>query len=461
MPARRIRVAPAPRLRDGFAAIRREAGVEVAFAPAAEAEAQAGARAVGAAGRARDRVDLPFVTIDPPGSRDLDQALHIERRDGGHRVRYAIADLGGFVVRGGALDHATHHRAVTVYAPDENAPLHPRVLSEGAASLLPGEWRPAVLWTLDLDGDGALTSTHVARAEVRSAALHTYEDAPADVAALLREVGERRLALERERGGVRLAVPDQEVVAQDGSWTVRYRVPLPIEDHNAQISLLTGMAAAALMLRAGTGILRTQAEPDPRAIERLRHQAEALGLAFPPTMAYADFVRGLDPAIPAHAAAMHEATAVGGAAGYTAFDGEPPADARHFAVAAEYAHATAPLRRLQDRYVLECCLAACAGTPVPDWVRAALPDLPAAMTVGAQRAGRVERGIVDLVEATILAGREGERFDAVVIDDGVVQLGDPAVRGRLADGGPPPGSAVSVRLERADPATRTVLFAAA
>jgi hypothetical protein len=178
-------------------------------------------------------------------------------------------------------------------------------------------------------------------------------------------------------------------------------------------------------------------------------------------MSYAEFVRGLDPAVPAHAAAMHEAAEVGWAAGYTAFDGKPPAGARHFAVAAEYAHATAPLRRLQDRYVAECCLAACAGTPVPDWVRAALPDLPAAMTAGAQRAARVERSVVDLVEAAILQGREGETFDAVVIDDGVVQLRDPAVRGRLADGGPPPGREVSVRLEKADPTARTVLFAAA
>jgi len=457
MPARRIRVAPALALREGFAAIRREAGVAVGFAPEIEAEA----RAAASAAPGRDRVDLPFVTIDPPGSRDLDQALHIERRDRGHRVRYAIADLGAFVPRAGALERETHRRAVTVYAPDENAPLHPPVLSEGAASLLPGVWRPAVLWTLDLDGAGVLVSTHVARAEVRSVAQHTYEDVPADVVAPLREVGERRLALERERGGVRLAVPDQEVVDEDGSWTVRYRVPVATEDWNAQISLLTGMAAAALMLRAGTGILRTQAQPNPRALARLRHQADALGLAFPAAMSYAEFVRGLDPTVAAHAAAMHEATAVGWAAGYTAFDGERPADAGHFAVAAEYAHATAPLRRLQDRYVAECCLAACAGTPVPDWVRAALPGLPAAMTAGASRAGRVERGVVDLVEAAMLEGREGERFDAVVIEDGVVQLRDPAVRGRLADGGPPPGHAVSVRLEKADPATRTVLFAAA
>lgn len=459
MPSRWIRVVPAAALRAGFEQVRREADVPERFAPDVEREARAAAAAPPAGDR--ERVDIPFVTIDPPGSRDLDQALHIEPRGDGHRVSYAIADVGAFVPRGGALDRDTHARGVTVYAPDEKAPLHPPVLSEGAASLLPGEWRPAVLWTFDLDATGTPTATGVRRAEVRSTAQHTYEDVPADVAALLAEVGERRLALERARGGVRLAVPEQEVVRENGSWTVRYRVPLATEDHNAQISLLTGMAAAALMLRAGTGILRTQAAPSPRSLSRLRRQAAALGVAWPETLPYPEFVRGLDPANPAHAAVMHEAAGVGGSAGYTVFDGAPPASAGHFAVAADYAHATAPLRRLQDRFVSECCLAACAGTPVPDWVRAALPDLPKAMSAGAQRAGRVERGVVDLVEAAVLAGREGESFDAVVIDEGLVQLREPAVRGRLADGGPAPGSAVTVRLETADMASRTVAFAPA
>jgi exoribonuclease R len=455
MPARRIRVVPAAALRAGFEAVRRESGVPDAFAPGVEAEA---ARAAAVTADGRVRVDLPFVTIDPPGSRDLDQALHIERAVDGHRVRYAIADVGAFVARGGALDRETHLRGVTVYAPDEKAPLHPPVLSEGAASLLPGQWRPVVLWALDLDATGALTTTHVARAQVRSAAQHTYADVPPDVAELLREVGERRLALEAARGGVRLAVPDQEVVREDGSWTVRYRVPLATEDHNAQISLLTGLAAAALMLRAGTGILRTQPPPDAGALARLRRQASALGVDWPEGVPYAEFVRGLDPAVPAHAAVMHEAAGVGGAAGYTVFDGERPVAAGHFAVAAEYAHATAPLRRLQDRFVAECCLAASAGEPVPDWVRAALPALPDAMAAGARRAGAVERGVVDLVEAAILTGREGERFAAVVIDDHHVQLRDPAVRGRLDNGGGEPGREVTVRLDRADVASRTVTF---
>ncbi|HEX8085646.1 MAG TPA: RNB domain-containing ribonuclease [Solirubrobacteraceae bacterium] len=463
MSARWIRVDPAAAMRDGFDAIRREAGVPEAFAAEAEEEARRAAEEVRTDAGGRERVDLDFVTIDPPGARDLDQALHIERRGDGHRVSYAIADVAAFVAPGGAVDREAHARGVTVYAPDEKTPLHPPALSEGAASLLPGEWRPAVLWTLDLDGQGELVDVHVARAQVRSSAQHTYEDVPPDVATVLAEVGEKRLRIERERGGVRLNVPEQEVVREGGSWTVKYRVPLATEEHNAQVSLLTGMAAARLMLDAGVGLLRTQPPPDAKSLARLRRQAEALHVEW--REPYPEFIRSLDPAIPAQAALMHEATGVGHGAGYLAFDGEAPpqADATHFAIAAPYAHATAPLRRLQDRFVLECCLAAQDGRPVPQQVHEALPRQPEAMAAGAKRARAVERGVVDLVEAVLLQGREGERFEAVVIDDGLVQLRDPAIRGRLEHatpehGAPEPGTVVTVTLDRADPATRSIAF---
>jgi exoribonuclease R len=155
---------------------------------------------------------------------------------------------------------------------------------------------------------------------------------------------------------------------------------------------------------------------------------------------------------------MQEATGVGRGAGYTAFDGEPPREARHFAIAAEYAHATAPLRRLQDRFVSEICLATCAGEPIPGWARSGLAVLPDVMAAASRRANSVERGVVDLVEAVLLQGREGERFDAVVVDDKLVQLAEPAVRGRLENGCPEPGSEVGIRLDRADVTARTVQF---
>jgi exoribonuclease R len=152
-------------------------------------------------------------------------------------------------------------------------------------------------------------------------------------------------------------------------------------------------------------------------------------------------------------------------AAYTAFDGAAPEQPLHSAVAAAYAHCTAPLRRLADRYVSEVCLALCAGTEVPAWARAALPVLPEEMAAGDRRAHEIDRAIVDLAEAVVLAPRVGEEFDAVVVESsakgGIVQLTDPAVRGRCGGADLPLGQRIRVRLDTADPAKRTVLFSPA
>lgn len=456
MPRRRFDLSR-PDLGAGIAAIMREAGVRASF-PSDVLHAAAAARAP-----QRERVDLPLVTIDPPGSRDLDQALHIEPTAGGYRVHYAIADIGAMVAADDPLDREAHRRGVTVYAPEAKAPLYPTRLSEGSASLLPGAWRPAVLWAIELDSEGRQTAVSVRRAEVRSRSRYTYEDLPAAVAKPLAAVGELRAAIERDRGGVSLRLPEQKVVPDGGGgWTARYRALLPSEEHNAQISLLTGMAAAGLMLDSGVGILRTQEAPGEQALARLRLQARALGHPWEDGVSYGEFVRALDPAEPRAAALLREAAGIGRGARYEAFDGDPPrsvGDRFHFSIAADYAHATAPLRRLQDRWVSECCLAACDGVEPPGWVREGLEALPEAMREGDRRAATVERGVIDLVEALILAGREGRRFAGTVIDEETVQLVDPAVRAPVVGACPAPGSTVEVELLAADPATRTVSFA--
>jgi len=443
-----------PDLGSGIEAIMLEAGVPAAFAPEVIAAAEH-ARA----GGPRRRSELELVTIDPPGSRDLDQALHLERRHGGYRVSYAIADVGALVVAGSPVDAEARLRGVTVYAADAKAPLYPLPLSEGSGSLLPGRWRPAVLWTIDLDGDGRQTEVTLERAEVRSTAQHTYGDLDAGTAALLAEVGALRLAIERERGGVSLPIPEQVVVPDGaGGWTTAYRAPLPVEEQNAQISLLTGMAAASIMLEAGVGVLRVQPPPDQRALARLRLQARALGAGWPLDVPYGEFIRSLDPAVPGQAALLQEAAGIGRGAGYESFDGAPPASHGHFSIAADYAHATAPLRRLQDRWVSECCLAAFAGVDPPDWVRAGLAALPEQMREGDRRAAAVEHGVVDLVEAIVLSERVGERFAGTVIDERLVQLAEPAVRAPVEGDCPEPGVEVEVELLAADPGTRSVRF---
>ena len=82
------------------------------------------------------------------------------------------------------------------------------------------------------------------------------------------------------------------------AFGLAYRTPLPCEDWNAEISLLTGMVAAAMMLDGGIGILRTMPPADPRDVDRLRRSALALGIDWPDGTAYGDVVVGLDRAVP-------------------------------------------------------------------------------------------------------------------------------------------------------------------
>ena len=131
-------------------------------------------------------------------------------------------------------------------------------------------------------------------------------------------------------------------------------------------------------------------------------------------------------AVPASTAAMVNAcTRLLRGSGYVAFDGETPADPQHAALASEYAHVTAPLRRLGDRYPGEVCLALCAGTEVPDWVRAALPGLPKTLQASASRANTYEGAVLDLVEAGVLRLRlrdDGREVYEHTGADGIVIL---------------------------------------
>ena len=190
---------------------------------------------------------------------------------------------------------------------------------------------------------------------------------------LLQEVGELRLEREAARGGVSLPLPEQQVELDGDAVDLEFRSMLPVEQWNAQISLLTGFAAASLMVYARVGLLRTLPPPDPRDVKRLHRSARALGIEWPAEQLYPDFIRTLDPEQPHHAAMVVACTRLLRGSGYVAFDGEVPADPQHAALASEYAHVTAPLRRLGDRYAGEVCLALCAGEDVPGWVHRAAP----------------------------------------------------------------------------------------
>lgn len=460
-----------PELAAAFDGLRQRLELPAQFPAEVEEEAR---RAVAAPELPeRDETAVQFFTIDPEGSTDLDQAMCLERDGDGYRVRYAIADVPAFVKAGGALDAETHRRGQTIYLPDQRIPLHPKTISEDAASLLEGQTRPAFVWNMKLDASGDCTAYEVYRAMVSSKKRLDYtfvqeqvDSGNADESLmLLKEIGEKRIEMERARGGASLPMPEQVVTSKENGYELTMRPPVPAEDWNAQISLLTGMAAAEMMLHNQIGVLRTMPEPEGNAIARFKRAAQALGAEWRSDLTYGEFLRTLDRDNPKHLALIYEATGLFRGAGYTCFDGDIPEVTQQAAVAAPYAHVTAPLRRLVDRYGLVICEALSRDAEVPQWVRSALATLPDDMKKSDELARKAERAATDIIEAAFMSGHVGESFEAVVVDNNgkeglLVQLTEHAVI-QPVPGTAELGSTVQVKVVSADIAAGKVEFALA
>jgi exoribonuclease R len=446
-------------LAEGLATIRAQYHVPADFSDEIKAAAEAAAKRPPS--NHVDRTDRPFVTLDPASSTDLDQAFTIEAAGNDLMLHYAIADVAWFVDEGGAIDAEAWRRGCTLYLPDGKARLYPAVLSEQAASLLPDGPRPAVIFTVRIAPDGKASLDGAERAVIRSRAKLAYATVTdSDVPAGFAELATRIQAAEQRRGAARVDPPEQEVAATDGHYQLVFRERFASEDRNAALSLAANLAIADALQAHHTGLFRVMAGPDERAVRRLRFTARALGLDWPTGQTLTEREHSLDPADPKQAAFMAAIRRAGAGAGYVPYrDDVVP---WHAALAATYAHATAPLRRLADRYVVQATLAIANGAPVPDAVTTAFERLPKAMAVADARGAQIERAVIDLAETVMLQGREGEVFAAVVTDlderGARIQLRDLPVVARVVAHHAEPGDILRVKLITTDPGTRTITF---
>ena len=323
---------------------------------------------------------------------------------------------------GDPVDVEAHRRGETLYGADSKIPLHPTVISEGAASLLPDQVRPALLWTIQVDDDrrGHRRRRSSGRGCGPRAKLDydgvaaAIDDGSADRVADAAQGGRRAAAgpRGRPRRGVAAAARagGRRSTATTGAWSSG--ALLPVEQWNAQISLLTGMAAASLMVYARVG-----PAPHPAAAGPARRPAAA-----PHRPRAGHRLAGRDALPRLHPVPRPEqarptprwswrAPGCCAAAGTSPSTASCPSRPQHSALASEYAHVTAPLRRLGDRYAGEVCLALCAGTTCRAGCSTGCPSCPSTMQRSGQRAHRYERAVLDLVEAGVLraAGRREVR----------------------------------------------------
>lgn len=450
---------PAGLLTAGLAAIRAQFSVPADFPPEVLAEAE----------RTCDRSPTEhadwtarhFVTLDPATSTDLDQAFALEASGNDIVLHYALADIGWFVPAGGAMEAEAWKRGVTLYLPDGRARLYPATLSEGAASLLPDGPRPAIVATVRCSPGGDVALEAMTRALVHSRAKLAYETtAPADIP-LLADFAARMERAGEARGAATSSPPDQELERDaEGTYSLHVRAWLPSETANSALSLAANIAVAKALHDAGTGMFREMAPPDDRAIARLRQTARALGLEWPENATFTQFNRTVDTGTQAGAAFALAVRRATGHASYTPFlAGHIP---WHAALGATYTHATAPMRRLADRYVLEAALALTQGKPPAPDDPALFARLCKAMDTADAREGAVERAVLDLAETVMLQGREGEIFAATVTerdDRGArIQLDDLPILARVDAHRSATGDQLRVRLVEADTKRRALRF---
>ncbi len=422
--------------------------------------------------RRRDATELEFVTLDPASSTDLDQAFAVEYAGQNIVLYYAIADIGAFVARGSQLEAQAWKQGVTVYSPDGSVPLYPRVLSSQRASLLPDGKRPAILHTVHVSPLGEAKLHKVERAWVRSRAKLAYDQVTeGQLSAAVLELSKRISAAELRRGAFRVERQEQEVVADSLSaagWTLQYAQRNSSEDHNAALSLATNLAVADYFVQHKCGLYRVMDEPSAVELASLRSQASLLGIAWSAEESLHKVVERLDQSRPDHAAFALAMRRTGGGAHYAvACTPESHKGPWHAAIAAPYAHATAPMRRLADRYVLDLLVALFEDDAKAVLeLQTVLTKLPALMEVAERVASKVDRECIELVEARILETLVGHVLTGKVMEitkDAVhVQLATPAIiwRVRLRSGNAPVlGALVELRVVKlavADSGRRTV-----
>ena len=292
---------PDPRVR--LRAVLAEAGIDGAYPPEVDTQVQGLLQSPGIDdGDLEDRRALPFVTVDGPGTRDLDQALYVERRGDGFGVQYAIADAAWFVPAGTPLFHESLRRGSSFYLPGESVPMLPRALSEGLVSLGPQADRRAMVFDMTVDREGHCSETRIVRARIHSRHQLTFDHVeavltgqgehpvrdPAVVESLrcLREVGTLRDHAAADRGVVPYRRNEVRVKLL-GSGQQAKLIAVEVartrtESDNAQLSLLCN-AEGARYLRDHVGagfaaqpIYKVHPPPQENALHELKSRIDAV-----------------------------------------------------------------------------------------------------------------------------------------------------------------------------------------
>ena len=203
-----------------------------------------------------DRLDLTHLatySLDDAGTREIDDALSLERREDGCWIWIHIADPARLIEPGSPLDREARRRATSLYLADGVMPMLPLSLAAGPLSLRAGVRSAALSVAVQLDGTGEVTAHRIVRSWIRPRYGLTYTDGdelielapPGDESlADLADLMNRRRRWRRSRGAVLFDRPEGRFRQREGALEVQVIEPSPARLLVSEAMLLMGAVVA-------------------------------------------------------------------------------------------------------------------------------------------------------------------------------------------------------------------------
>lgn len=383
------------------------------------------------------RGDVIF-TIDGADSKDLDDAVSLEKYNGFYHLGVHIADVSHYVKPHSMLDEEAFARGTSIYYADQVIPMLPKALSNGICSLNPQEERLTFSALLTLSPEGELLDFTFRKSVIRSRVKGVYTEVNAllkgegdealrtkyqevlPMLPLMKELKDLRLALRKRRGAPAIESAESKLILDERGITIDVlpRTTGEAESIIEEFMLLANEAAATLARKLEIPfVYRVHEHPDPERISNLRETLRKLGQSgqmLPEKVKPADLAAILDTAHDTPTAPILNRLVLRSMA-KARYSDHPLG---HFGLVLEnYAHFTSPIRRYPDLTIHRILTSWAEGDSHKElnkkYTRFALRSAEHSSEME-QQAMEIERNCEDCYKAEFMRGKIGQEFDGII-----------------------------------------------